>query len=552
MNTDLSLFDVLTPLAGFDGKVISLSAYEAMVQYIAQYAQRLGVRNIVARLQQGKVLESIPETLFFVTPEQHAGQFPRFAQFIRLSANHALAADQFILIADAHLPFLLVARGISKQQVRVFISNDFELIEGTQTIIAGFDQVFLPMINGYGAKALQYSSDLVTRLALRHGDKLVVTWFRELFFVPPTQVLATAQQLLGATYLRWDNHKVGQRPPAVAAYDGIHQHQKLLGINGEKFEAVGMVNDRRFIQRCQFIVGVLPLLMSRSQPPVSAPTASATQDNEVDELLASFSLEAFMSQVADELSNSLTDRPAESSVQHTRHAATPTIAPAPATRATAEDATARLSASVLQHISQQINLLRDDILNSGILQSLRDEMAQPMQRFINQSTDLLFLIDEVTYIHQVAQRLPRQSEPIAVGELVNAIVITFAGEAERRGVELTFEMPNKVPLIHMDPEALNRALVVLLEFALERLPHHGWIRIEVVSTEPQLQIHIMDNGEPFEVENPDALFQPIFSADGTTKLGLALVETIMRVAQGNIRVQREKNVNIFTLSFKRT
>lgn len=545
MKTGLSLYDTIRSYAGYEGKLLTEAAYHQLTQQVATAALAAGVQRVIARVRSGEALEPIPDATFLVTSDQPRNLLPRFAKVVPIAPTDWLVNERFFLVADTQLPFVMVGRATGTGQYQTMVSNALSVIEGVQTILNGYERIFIPIINTYAPEAFRRSGALLARTAAQFGSEIVASWLQDLLSSPPDERLSVIQQMLNATYVRWGNRSIGEKPPSIAGnrYDGVHQHQKLLDEAGQPFEAIGMINDSRFLMKCQTIVGALPVLGGYRE--IAAQRDDPTPTH-VGDVLAGFSLDAFMQEVnlnGLDLLMKRSDTPPATAAD-----APP---PLPATTDPVANFVQGLSLQALQHVSYQVNVLRDDILNSGILQTLAHNMREPMQRFINQSADLLFLIDEIAYVHQVAERIHERKQPIEVDELINAIVITFAGEAERQGVQLLFDMPDTLPPIEAEPEALNRAVMVLLENALERIAGAGWIRIEIEDQPGALVIRVLDNGSPLGSIQPEALFEPQFSSDGNTTLGFVLVNTIMMAHQGQLRVAREGVTNIATLEFSR-
>lgn len=555
MKTGFSLYEAMRSYAGYEGSLLSSTDYLSLTRQVVEASVEAGVQRVIVRLTDGQALARIPDTTFLVTPEQSRSLLPRFAKIIHLSPDDLLADEMFLLVADTQLPFVMVGKKVQSGYYQTVVSSVVSLIDGAQTILNGYAGIFIPAINTYVPEAFRRSGKLLAQLSTQYQSEIVASWLQDLLRSSPDERLETIQQILNATYIRWGSRKIGEKPPSISGnrYDGIHQHQKLLDEQGQTFEAIGMITDGRFLMKCQTIIGALPVLGGYYP---STNVASAPTDNRPHDVLADFSLDTFMQQVnangLDILANGGTDS-----------APTPITTPqfsmpmqnAAPTAAPNEVAgfVQGLSLQALQHVSYQVNMLRDDILNSGILQTLQQDMREPMQRFINQSADLLFLIDEIAYVQQVADRVQERKETIEIDELINAIVMTFAGEAERQGVDLLFDMPDELPSIEAEPEAVNRALVVLLESALGRIRQSGWIRIEVRSVPTQVMIQVVDNGERLDVSHPDELFQLQFSSEGEgdSTMGFVLVKTIMAAHQGQLSINQKENTNIVTLAFSR-
>jgi signal transduction histidine kinase len=121
------------------------------------------------------------------------------------------------------------------------------------------------------------------------------------------------------------------------------------------------------------------------------------------------------------------------------------------------------------------------------------------------------------------------SERIQVGELVAEIAKAYGGVLPG-GVALTIDPgPPEVPAVRGDRRLLERAIVNLLENALQAVAERGDVSLRVRAREDArgVEIEVSDSGPGLSAEAKARIFEPFFSTKtGGSGLGLALVRKI--------------------------
>jgi two-component system nitrogen regulation sensor histidine kinase NtrY len=106
------------------------------------------------------------------------------------------------------------------------------------------------------------------------------------------------------------------------------------------------------------------------------------------------------------------------------------------------------------------------------------------------------------------------------------------------GVEVEGEVDPAITEAWLDAEQVRRALINLLDNALEATEAPGRVTVSAHRANGHLEIHVADSGRGIPVEAREKLFLPHFSTKGRgTGLGLAIVHRIVTDHQGTIRVE---------------
>jgi signal transduction histidine kinase len=108
------------------------------------------------------------------------------------------------------------------------------------------------------------------------------------------------------------------------------------------------------------------------------------------------------------------------------------------------------------------------------------------------------------------------------------------------GVKLSLEMNDGVPAVMADRRLLERAVVNLLENALQAVGEAGAIRVRLRSAEAgrRAEIEIEDSGAGIDAAVKERLFEPFFSTKTSgSGLGLALVKRIAEDHGGGVSLE---------------
>lgn len=144
-------------------------------------------------------------------------------------------------------------------------------------------------------------------------------------------------------------------------------------------------------------------------------------------------------------------------------------------------------------------------------------------------------------------------ELINVTELFQDVHQLLKSELEAKGIQFTYEVPNKRLAIKADKKLIEQVLINLITNAMIAMADTKSPTIQCktsISTE-NISLHITDNGRGIEEDKLSRIFIPFYSTkENGTGIGLSLSKNIMRTHGGNIQVNSKVEVGTtFTLHF---
>jgi len=130
-------------------------------------------------------------------------------------------------------------------------------------------------------------------------------------------------------------------------------------------------------------------------------------------------------------------------------------------------------------------------------------------------------------------------EPVDIDSLVGDVVRPYA-DVLPSGVSLGVDLDGTLPLVLGDRRLIERALVNLIENALQAVGERGQVRIRLAHREEpaRVEIAVEDSGTGLSPEVRARAFEPFFSTrTGGSGLGLALVKKIAEDQGGGVALE---------------
>lgn len=142
-------------------------------------------------------------------------------------------------------------------------------------------------------------------------------------------------------------------------------------------------------------------------------------------------------------------------------------------------------------------------------------------------------------------------------DLGAAVVVWAAewqGQAVARGVTLHLEGLTELGLVAFHAATLHRALLNLVQNALDAMSQGGRLTLAGQGTATQVQVQVQDTGSGMPAALLERIFEPLYTTKaGGTGLGLYIVQEIVAAHGGQLTVQStEGHGTTFTITLPRT
>ncbi len=196
--------------------------------------------------------------------------------------------------------------------------------------------------------------------------------------------------------------------------------------------------------------------------------------------------------------------------------------------------------------------LRTPLTNiKGYLEAIRDGVVAPDSNTIGtleeEATHLARLVDELQELSLAeAGKLKLARQPDDISKLVGQVTATMQAKALVKGVSMSTNLPDNLPLVNIDSFRIGQVLRNLLENALQHTAAGGSVSVAALSHDSRVEISVSDTGEGIPAEELPNIFERFYRVDksrtrttGGTGLGLTIAKRLVEAHEGQITVQSE-------------
>jgi signal transduction histidine kinase len=197
----------------------------------------------------------------------------------------------------------------------------------------------------------------------------------------------------------------------------------------------------------------------------------------------------------------------------------------------------------LRNIGQAASAIVHDLKNPlitilGYARRIREQKGNPVEaaRTIFESAENMQKIvsDVLDFSRPVQLELGEKD----ARELFDQVIDSCKTKAEQAGVTISKNIPEKPMRIKVDALQLQRALVNLINNAIEASGRGQDVVIAMTTRKSRLAIMIKDQGPGMDGETLENIFVPFYTKKaGGTGLGMAIVKKIIDGHKGNIRIE---------------
>ncbi|HBX69221.1 MAG TPA: hypothetical protein DEH25_07520, partial [Chloroflexi bacterium] len=209
----------------------------------------------------------------------------------------------------------------------------------------------------------------------------------------------------------------------------------------------------------------------------------------------------------------------------------------------------RTPLTVLKGYTDVLGSFRDVKANSAL-----SEVVDGIVKGANRMHEVVNLMLDITRIDSEASVVG--SVPVLVEAIIYELVRDFEKPAAQRGIEITTEYAENLPIIQADPNLIHKALYHLIVNAIKYTPDGGTVDVRVRPVKmddgtPAVEIAVKDMGIGLDAEHHELIFEKFYQvgnvalhSSGSTifkgggpGLGLAIVRGVAQNHGGKVWVE---------------
>lgn len=187
--------------------------------------------------------------------------------------------------------------------------------------------------------------------------------------------------------------------------------------------------------------------------------------------------------------------------------------------------------------------------------TLDEEPTRLTDALIRNNENLLVMVNHLLESYQYQDgKIKLNYNPANLRELANECIAEMAIISLSHSIQLINNIPESLPLVHVDPQQIKRVFQNLLGNALANMPPGDRIELYAYEHENFLQVQVSDNGPGIDPDIRPFLFERYFMGSKKQKigsgLGLFICRLILQQHGGSIDVQSNPTTGtmfIFTL-----
>jgi signal transduction histidine kinase len=172
----------------------------------------------------------------------------------------------------------------------------------------------------------------------------------------------------------------------------------------------------------------------------------------------------------------------------------------------------------------------------------REKQQSYFRMIVEESDRLTRLVENILdFSRMEAGRKEYRFEPLDPSPWLRELAVDFEAEIAMKGATVEANIPDGLPLISADKEALGSAVRNLLDNAVKYSPGKKTVRIDAAASGTDVRISVRDRGVGISEQDRKRIFDRFFRADGEISkrvkgagLGLSLVKHIVTAHGGTV------------------
>ena len=167
------------------------------------------------------------------------------------------------------------------------------------------------------------------------------------------------------------------------------------------------------------------------------------------------------------------------------------------------------------------------------------------------------LIEDTLSLSKIESEGVLEKEEVAVEDLITDIRPILEPKAEKKKIDLNFQLEAELPTLMGDWDQLPRALINLIDNGIKYTPEGGQVGVRSYLEEEKIIIEVEDDGIGIPEQDLPRIFERFYRVDkarsrelGGTGLGLSIVKHVVDQHNGQISVESEVEQGTkFTIEF---
>jgi len=213
----------------------------------------------------------------------------------------------------------------------------------------------------------------------------------------------------------------------------------------------------------------------------------------------------------------------------------------------------RLKEEMVQNVSHELRTPLTfikgyvEMLLAGDAGSLTDEQREYLGIVVDKTDAVTRLVNDIMFLQHAGQ-LPDELELVSMTELARQAVRGCAATAEREGMDLVADLPDKPLSVRGEPRRLLQVFDNLLGNAIKFTPDGGEISVAVREAGSMIEVCVSDEGIGIPEELQKRIFERFYQVDGSARrrfagvgLGLTIAQRIVEAHGGKIWVESKMN-----------
>lgn len=217
---------------------------------------------------------------------------------------------------------------------------------------------------------------------------------------------------------------------------------------------------------------------------------------------------------------------------------------------------ARFSEDISHELRTPLNNLMGQTQIALSKSRSRDELENLLYSHLEEYERLTQMIENMLFIARVEHgHYQIEKQTLELSQIIEDLLAYFEFLAEEKNMSIYMDIPAQLN-IAAHPEHLQRALANLLSNAVQYGKENGEIRITAMTTENSCRIDVLTAGVHIAEQHLAHLFERFYQIDSsrhqkaqTGGLGLAIVQSIMQLHQGEVQVNNHPQGVVFSLIF---